>query len=340
MVRGAVVTIKDDLGASHELIERSPGLYRSDSLEFRGVVGRSYTLFIKTKEGTEYESEPARMYEVPLIDSLYFDRDREFVDGIPHEGVNIYSGSKHTVSDQYFRWTYEEWWKFHVPYPMVFKYIDDKTVIQLPPGRLFCWKQNMSNEIIIGSSESEISNWSEKKPVIFIPADRSDRLMIQYYIKIKQFSLSKEEYDFWDQLKQINTAGGDIFDKQPFQISSNILSSVNTEERVLGWFGVSAVSQSSMYITRHQIDSMRFESFDYGCDLLYLDQQSNFPNKPDKPVTLGQLYDIMLEEGYSMIDFIENDANIIYKLVFVRNNCSDCTETGTDRKPDFWIDLN
>jgi hypothetical protein len=45
-VTGAKVTITDDLGSSIILEERYPGDYRTDSLMFRGAVGRTYTLSI------------------------------------------------------------------------------------------------------------------------------------------------------------------------------------------------------------------------------------------------------------------------------------------------------
>jgi len=32
--------------------------------------------------------------------------------------------------------------------------------------------------------------------------------MIQYYVEIRQLSLSKEEYRFWDLMLQLNESGG------------------------------------------------------------------------------------------------------------------------------------
>jgi hypothetical protein len=77
-VTGARVTIPDDLGGSFILEERYPGDYRTDSLSFRGEVGRTYTITIETSDGDRYESVPCRMYPVPGIDSLYYGRDQFF----------------------------------------------------------------------------------------------------------------------------------------------------------------------------------------------------------------------------------------------------------------------
>lgn len=44
MVSGALVIITDDLGNSTSLLEKSEGIYNTDSIIFRGIAGRSYTL--------------------------------------------------------------------------------------------------------------------------------------------------------------------------------------------------------------------------------------------------------------------------------------------------------
>jgi hypothetical protein len=341
MVKGATVVIKDDLGASHTLHEISARVYKSDSLTFRGEVGRSYTLSIRTKEGGQYESEPAKMLEVPDIDSLYFGKDSEIDEyGERHEGIRIYFSSKKPVDGRYLRWAYEEWWKFHVPYPKSYDYINEMNIIPiLSPGNVICWRHNLSDDIIIGSAEADMTSRIEKKPLLFIAADQADRLMMQYFIKVRQYSVSKKEYEFWDHLKQINEAGGDIFDRQPFQITGNIHRLDNPKEQVLGYFKVSSVRPASMYITRREIDSLGLKQFDYSCDMLFVGPNDDFPNKPSKPVTYTQLYYILIDDGYTFIDYTVDELGLLNKLIFVKNFCSDCTVTGNPKKPDFWIDL-
>jgi len=75
-VKGATVSVSDDTGANFPFSEIAPGVYRSDSVTFRGIVGRSYTLHITSAEGEHYVSYPVTMLDVPEIDSLYFGKDR------------------------------------------------------------------------------------------------------------------------------------------------------------------------------------------------------------------------------------------------------------------------
>ena len=61
------------------LLNRGKGVYKTDSLDFKGVAGRTYVLHIKTGEGMEYESDPCLMHPGSEIDSIYFIKDFELV---------------------------------------------------------------------------------------------------------------------------------------------------------------------------------------------------------------------------------------------------------------------
>ncbi len=74
---GCFVSIKDDFGNFTWLKESVPGTYVTDSLLFRGIVGRFYTLHISVPEGSRminYESFPVEMKPVPPIDGLYYQK--------------------------------------------------------------------------------------------------------------------------------------------------------------------------------------------------------------------------------------------------------------------------
>jgi len=341
-VKGASVTVKNDLGASFAFKESSPGIYKSDSLEFKAEPGRTYTLHIVTKDGEVYESDPATMPEVPEIDSLYFGKDKITDDeGVPHDGVRFYIDADKPPKGTCLRWTFEEWWKTRVPYPPLFKFIDEFNIVPLEePGNLVCWRNNKSYEILTGEVTTDTGNEFKKKPLFFVASDHADRLMVQYYIKIRQYSISKNEYQFWDQMEQIRRVGGDIFDRQPFQVISNVHNTAHSGEQVLGYFQVSAVSEAAIYITRREVDSLKLEQFEYGCDVLYANPNYDFPGKPEKPVSVTQMYHILVDQGYVLVDYYHYDEPGLSYLVFVfvKNYCADCTITGNPKKPDFWVD--
>ena len=142
MVSGALVRIKDDSGNGTTLSEISRGIYKTDSLEFKGEAGRSYTLYIKTDDGEEYESDKCFMWPVQDIDSIYITKGQEIVDTEPREGIWINIDSRGESACKYYRWKIEEWWKFEVPFPKAYNYIDANTITPYSPIKRTCWANN------------------------------------------------------------------------------------------------------------------------------------------------------------------------------------------------------
>jgi len=74
---GCMVRITDDMGNSYSLQENESGTYVTDSTEFKGEIGKFYTLHIGIKEGNiymNYESTPMEMGPVPPVDSIYYEK--------------------------------------------------------------------------------------------------------------------------------------------------------------------------------------------------------------------------------------------------------------------------
>jgi hypothetical protein len=343
MVPGAVVIIKDQNGNESKLQETATGIYKTDSLLFRGETGNAYTLDIKTPEGTEYESDPCIMYPVQQIDSIYYDKDQEFQNNGSEiqDGIRIFIDSENTGDGKYLRWIYNEWWKFSVPTPKLYDYIDEFNIPEVDVVKQVCYGYNKSNEIIIHSTESAQSNRIEKEPILFVASDKSDRLSIQYCIEIRQLSLSQTEFEFWNQMKQINESGKDIFEKQPFSIVSNIHNISNPGETVLGYFQVSAVEQKRVYITSDDISQFDLPVFTYDCERLVIgpDDYPPSPN-PDYSMTFDKIYRNFTGAGmYFIVPIYGLFGPPLQKLVFASPACADCTLRGSLTKPDFWVDL-
>ena len=335
MVTGAMVLITDDAGGSTTLSEVSKGIYKTDSLVFRGETGRSYTLHIKTKDGREYASESCFMHPVQAIDSIYITRGEELDDTEIREGIRINIDSRGESDCRYYRWKYEEWWKFEVPDPKAYNFIDDVTITEYKPIKKTCWANNKSFDIIIKSSETGISD-----PIFFIDSEKSDRLLIQYHISMMQLSISRQEYEFWESMQKVNETGGDIFDKQPFQVFGNIHSINNPEEQVLGFFQVSGTSVASRYITQSQLAGLELPRYKYDCGKIvqgpidYVD-----PNLGGPLPTPTQINGWYTNAGLTFIGayFFPGPTA---QLIFVDPLCADCTLRGSLTMPDFWIELD
>jgi hypothetical protein len=138
----------------------------------------------------------------------------------------------------------------------------------------------------------------------------------------------------------VNETGGDIFEKQPYSVISNVQNADNPEERVLGYFKVSAVKTKRLYITPQDIQGMMLPHFDYDC-LTYVVSPEDYQAPWSPPVTFDDIYNMFMDSGgFTFVEPLYNEGTTeLYKLVFVQEECSDCGLTGSIDEPDFWIDL-
>ena len=340
MVSGATVKITDDLGTTAVLVERGPGDYHTDSLTFRAETGRSYQLTIETRDGNKYESDPCLMRPVPEIDSLYYGVDQVFSEqtGEFREGISFFIDTKNEEPGSYYRWAFEEWWKFSVPDPAIFRYFNDSTIVPLQTINRTCFAHTRSDIIDIENTISGHIGDFIKKPVLFIASDESDRLLIRYCLAVKQMSLSRQEYEFWHLMTEINEAGGDIFDKQPFQVFSNIRNISDPDDQVIGYFQVSGVKEKRIYVTAGEAAALNLPMYIYECDRQEKGEVDYPPTSPGEGFTFNEIYAAFLNSGYAFVGPIFDKDNLLFRLIFARPHCADCTLRGSPEEPWFWED--
>jgi hypothetical protein len=348
MINDASVFITDRNGKKTDFQNYGGGIFKTDSTSFTGVIGQKYTLHIITDDGKEYRSDECTMLPDAGIDSLYYEKADE-ISGILGEsftGIKIMLNSADASGiDQYKRWTFEEVWKFILPGTQQYTYnkLTDTTYSfrSVPVLKNTCWKMNQSTDILINAdSPLELNN----QEIAFIAPIKSDRLEQHYSILVKQYSISQNEHNFWSNLKKIGEAGGDIFASQPFTVTGNIQNVNNKNEKVLGYFEVSAVSQKRIFITAHELDPLLLPHYKPDCFLLAKSPSDWFYPQP----SWDQIYHMFVDVGgYIFVKPIIADGSIsegivsendLVKLVFSTKECSFCKYTGSSTKPDFWID--
>jgi Domain of unknown function (DUF4249) len=348
VVDDAIVYITDDEGNMSNLDPSGNGIYKTDSSTFKGEPGKTYILHIQTPDGHKYESEPCIMMPVAGIDSVYFTKD-EVTDNINNKtttGLRIYLNSGEPPDgNKYFRWEYEETWKFKLLFPKRYNYVNETIIIKLDNVKEYCWKSNKSTEIITGSVSNGQKSSINQQPVLFIPSDQSDRLTVQYSLLVKQYSISEKEFDFWTNLNQVNQSGGKIFDKQPYSVISNICNIDNADEKVLGYFRVSAVKTKRIVIIPDYLLDMNLPGFHYNCPEYVVNPLTYVQPLPPPPwvtpPTFDEIYEMFMHDGgFKFVEPVYNDTTKeLTNLIFAPNDCSDCTLTGSIIKPDFWTDL-
>ncbi len=308
------VSIKDDNGNTYWLNETLPGTYVTDSSRFRGVAGRSYALEIVLLEGNRvihYKSFPVEMKPVPLVDSLYYEKTiiaekYENYNGI--EGCQIYLDTRDPSGlCEYYRWEYFETWVLRLNFDV--------------PNQT-CWISNNSKNISIESTAALSEDRINRRPVTYI-SNVTDRLKTRYSILVNQYSMSKDEYNYWKKLRSLTFSVGGLHDIIPSSVQSNIICVEKPAEKVLGYFSVSAISSRRIYIKE------KFE----GIKDLYADCITDtIIGGPDyiegMGISVWTLFDT------PAIPFLSPRIRILTKT----KGCADCTVRGTTAKPEFWRD--
>jgi hypothetical protein len=308
---GCNVTLSDNLGNNFDLNETTSGSY-STSPAFQGVIGRSYTLHIKTngsRNNRTYESEPVLLRPVPPIDSIYYNKVvlTRSDDGYSlTEGCQIYLDTHDPENNcKYYRWEYVETWEFQLPY----NYVQNRV----------CWTTANSNSINIKNTSTLSEDKIVRQPLNYI-TNGTDRLKIRYSILVNQYSLSEEEYTYWEKLQNVVEQVGSLFDIIPASIPSNIKCIEKPEENVLGFFSVSAISSKRIFIPGH------FK----GIIDLYTDCENVVVGGNDSIPGLGTTVWVI----------INNTFPPPFKVLTYFKSCADCTTRGTTIKPAFWQDSN
>lgn len=302
---GCRVTLSDDLGNNWELQEKDGGTYVTTP-EFRGIVGRLYSLHIKTnsaRQNLSYQSRAIRMRPVPPIDSVYYEsRALSYSnDGTPvSEGAEIFLNTHDPENNcKFFRWEYVETWEFILPY--------------MVPNRR-CWAAGNSEAINIKNTSSLAIDKIERLPLTFV-TNETDRLREKYSILVNQYSLDEEEYTYWEKLQKTVEDVGTLYDIVPASIPSNIRCVEKPDENVLGFFSVSSVKSKRIFIKKY------FR----GLINLY----SDCKNATISSNTIIE----HLNESVWIIGRAQDSLILTY-----HKSCADCTTRGTTVKPDFWDD--
>jgi len=307
----AVVSISSDGGSQYQLEEQEPGVYLVGGLTVES--SSKYRVNIKTSDGNEYVSDYIELKQSPPLNIAWEAAD---------EGVNILLNTiDPSGNTRYYRWDYVETWQYRARYDSYFKLLNAKVVELSEEEKAYnCWTEVRSTAILIGStvrlSEDIISNL----PVVFLPKG-TDKLGVTYSIAVKQTALSKDEYDFWEQLKKTTESLGSLFDPQPTQVLGNIHNINNLSSPVLGYFSGGAVQEKRIFINFHDLpDHVRI-----------LDTRSSCT------------YDTILEADVAGLFVYERLINTVslgpgvigYSKTVTE--CADCREQGGGTlKPKFW----
>lgn len=337
-ISGAKLTIEDDAGASLILLETEPGVYQTDPIIYKGVVGRRYRLLISIPGKEELQSNWEELREAPPIESI----THQFEEKIPDDplappilGMQLLLSTKDPKNETHFyRWEFEETYEYGIRYPAAIRVEfgarpgrGQDEVFPIEPDEyegFTCWKTEPSTRILVASTENQTSDIITDFPIHFVDNSTS-RLYRRYSLLVEQYAISKGYYEFLSALKETNETTGGLFDPIPNELFGNMSSSNGEEIPVIGYFSVSGVSRKRIFVSREETPLGIFFPSGPSCVLDTL------------PLNFRTLYDELNLHKTALFDYLYAPFAIPIGFVVSNPECAKCSTLGaTNREPDYW----
>lgn len=249
VVKDAKVTLKDDKGQTFPMIYKVPMVYDTNlgkevANEKKGRYeikknlepNRSYTLFIKTADGREYESTAQMVIEYPHTPKISVEYKEE--DDFSDEDEGYYINFEPKYSDEgnfYFCW-------------QLFK-VDSYTDMGDPDNPIEMSHSYSSSGLLFGSNVYTSVEESETQ------FDKAVFQNEKYFIK--QHVIVKGVYDFLRLAEEQRDNEGTQFSPPPAPLRSNIkrIGGSSLDDDALGFFIISSVQKTSIITVLESVKS-------------------------------------------------------------------------------------
>ncbi len=313
-VSGAQVVIIEEFGPAETLTEISPGTYQTTEGGIQGQIGKKYKLTVNLGS-KKYESEYQLLKEPTAINSVNAELEYKAFPDAPDEvpGIQFYVNTEASPHfKDYYLWRFEGTYKYQSS--LLIYYVFEGTLYDFedPDSLKTCYRTYKVGEVFTSNTDNLSVAQVNNKPLFFLPAT-DKKLTIRYSLLTKQYSISKEAYDFWHAIELQTSNNSSLYTSQPYQIRGNLKNVNDPEEPVLGYFLVAGVSENRIFVDRPPV-----EIFIPDCALDYMAYAYIFDTGPDEwpiYVTIG-----------------ENGARAI-----AAPGCMDCRRLGgVLEQPDFW----
>lgn len=250
---GCEVVISEEQGENEILEEKEEGVYSTSIDGIRGECGKSYKLSIITPKGEYYETEFDKMSFSTEIDTIYTeieyqphpDYDFRNITGFRFYVDNFTSEFK----DNYYLWKLEPTYKFNANYRITYYWDGQMHSFSNSDSFYTCYLTKTVPEIFIFNTIDLASPKISKFPLHYVTTETKE-LSIRYSLLVKQYSLTKDAYQYWENIKSLENEQGTLHSRLPFQIHGNLKNIEDNNEHALGYFTVAGISEKRVFITR------------------------------------------------------------------------------------------
>jgi hypothetical protein len=247
-----MVEVEEISGEKISFPESKPGYYNAELPGGFMKYGGQYMLRVVTSDGNLYQSDYSTLKPATIIDRIYFERE-SFPTADPDrfiEGIQFYIDFKVDAdSSEFMRWELLETYEFHNPPYEGYIYSFDRVLRRLPDSLddRQCWISGHVNAIYTLDVANMTNSSYTYMPLHFV-SNETQRLSYGYSLLVRQHSMDAPAFRYWDELKKNSQTQGGLYDRLPSLTPGNISNADDPQERILGFFGVSGVTEMRIFV--------------------------------------------------------------------------------------------
>jgi len=305
---GASIQIVSNDGATYPLTETGNSNYQSAALHLDNT--KTYQLKITTSNNHQYHSDLVACTNTPPIDSLTWEQPGD---------VNIFLYTHDPANNtRYYKWDYTETWEYKSPFQGYYVVKGDHIYVADTTDQIdSCWQNDLSSDILIGSSIALSDDVINKAKIATVPQN-DEKIFVRYSILVRQIGISADAYKYWGIVQKNSQDRGGLFDVQPGQLVGNLHSETDPTEPVIGFINASTETEERLFV-----DHRELTNWNVGADTC--DKKSI----PKDPNDFTHYY--YTDPDYTAFYFSGSDIVIAKKI------CLDCTvHGGTNHRPSYW----
>jgi len=247
-----LVELENQDGDKISFSESTPGYYIGDIPEGYMQYGDQYMIRVLTADGNIYLSDYSQLKAPTSIDRIYYELETRpgsdpelFIDGI-----RFYIDFQVDAdASEFMRWELMETYEFHNPDYEGFIYSYDRIFKPLPDSLddRQCWISGHVNAIFTLDATNTSNSSYTHMPLHFV-SNETQRLSYGYSLLVRQYALDQASFRYWDELKKNSYEQSGLYDRLPSLTPSNIFNADDPDERILGFFGVSGVTEKRFFV--------------------------------------------------------------------------------------------
>lgn len=328
------VCVEEKGGSKYDGARYAAGKYSVDTRKL-DPDGTFRMVVTNLEDGRRYVSSWQKCLHSPAIISLFHE--------LKDDSVDLCASIQARDDAGHFKVTFEETWEYSADYRPDWMF-DPEAATKVKPGMdpedpsriyrkpyasenyYYCWASAKPLEFQLSTVEGLQSTVIDK--LIYKNIARTNlKMQIMYSSLVTVSPLSKDAYEFLDNMQRVSNLSGSLFSPVPSDVRGNLRCESDTSEFVIGFVSVYQVAQQRFFLDCEK-NKVYIKNYDPS-SFLFLPVADE-----DEKYNFLQQYESGQRPVYTVI---RDDTPSKTNMYWAPRRCTDCRALGGNKiKPSYW----